>query len=470
VDHMSKVHRGAFTDAQLSVLAERNDRTIGPLFESCPLCGVKEAKGLMEDHIVGHLRFVALKCLPPYQDEGSEGSRSERSSLSNPKPLNRSTIKKDLERYLKLTFDDADQQPSIQQRHDGNDPTQSPYAEWGGYRNYISKFPAGLKDSLSAAVHFPPPFIPDDETSNALTPSMDPSTDFIEESLFVGVLRSDRRRFEWGFVTAAHGSPQSLDKDSIIQTLLEYKHKKLNQESIPPGPFDGEEFSSTQNAINALRSLPAEELETEIKSTRDEAKGQEVSLSDAASMNDMLIEAAGDWCNGKEAMSLLLNRLGAGDHITEEVVKAAAGNGQNGAAVMTLLLDRRGDEVMITEEIVKAAARNVESGAAVMTLFLGRQAALVIRRNLELDLPRGLQVAFSKIAQRSVDQVGRELVSAEIQDLFEQTYLLPQRKPKIPISQLRHQHRSFYSVSPSYFRQETSYNSSEKNIRRCNIY
>jgi 2-isopropylmalate synthase len=51
-------------------------------------------------------------------------------------------------------------------------------------------------------------------------------------------------------------------------------------------------------------------------------------------------------------------------------------------------------------------------------------AAWIILRNLELDLPRGLQVAFSKIVQRRADQVGRELLSTEIQDLFEQTYFL----------------------------------------------
>jgi len=51
-------------------------------------------------------------------------------------------------------------------------------------------------------------------------------------------------------------------------------------------------------------------------------------------------------------------------------------------------------------------------------------AAWIILRNLELDLPRGLQVAFSKIVQKRADEVGRELLSNEIQDLFEQTYFL----------------------------------------------
>jgi hypothetical protein len=69
----------------------------------------------------------------------------------------------------------------------------------------------------------------------------------------------------------------------------------------------------------------------------------------------MFVEAAaGNWKNGKEVMTLLLDRRGADIQITEDVVKAAAGNLLNGEEVMTLLLDRRGDDVQITEEVVKA--------------------------------------------------------------------------------------------------------------------
>src|ERR1700712_3044682 len=51
-------------------------------------------------------------------------------------------------------------------------------------------------------------------------------------------------------------------------------------------------------------------------------------------------------------------------------------------------------------------------------------AAWIIQRNLELDLPRGLQVAFSKVVQKRADHFGRELLSSEISDLFETTYFL----------------------------------------------
>ncbi|KAH6605177.1 hypothetical protein Trco_006884, partial [Trichoderma cornu-damae] len=51
-------------------------------------------------------------------------------------------------------------------------------------------------------------------------------------------------------------------------------------------------------------------------------------------------------------------------------------------------------------------------------------AAWIILRGLQLDLPRGLQVAFSKVVQKSADDLGRELLPKEITALFEQTYYL----------------------------------------------
>ncbi|EEH34432.2 2-isopropylmalate synthase [Paracoccidioides lutzii Pb01] len=52
--------------------------------------------------------------------------------------------------------------------------------------------------------------------------------------------------------------------------------------------------------------------------------------------------------------------------------------------------------------------------------------AWVILRSLELDLPRGLQVAFSKIIQKQADALGRELLPKEIVSLFENSYHLKQ--------------------------------------------
>jgi 2-isopropylmalate synthase len=50
--------------------------------------------------------------------------------------------------------------------------------------------------------------------------------------------------------------------------------------------------------------------------------------------------------------------------------------------------------------------------------------AWIIQRELELDLPRGLQVAFSRIVQKDADLLGRELLPSEIVKLFEDAYHL----------------------------------------------
>ncbi|KAF2843589.1 2-isopropylmalate synthase [Patellaria atrata CBS 101060] len=50
--------------------------------------------------------------------------------------------------------------------------------------------------------------------------------------------------------------------------------------------------------------------------------------------------------------------------------------------------------------------------------------AWIIQRTLDLDLPRGLQIAFSKIVQRQTDMLGRELLPVEIEKLFVEAYHL----------------------------------------------
>ena len=51
-------------------------------------------------------------------------------------------------------------------------------------------------------------------------------------------------------------------------------------------------------------------------------------------------------------------------------------------------------------------------------------AAWIIQRSLELDLPRGLQVAFSRVVQKEAEQLNRELKPSEITALFENEYFL----------------------------------------------
>ncbi|TQN65317.1 hypothetical protein CSHISOI_10123 [Colletotrichum shisoi] len=93
---MQDSHAGKFTDAQLGVLADRNGRATGTLFQTCPLCGTDEVSS-MEDHVIGHMRALALKSLPSYEedDEARYDSESQQSSGSSAKAPSRSTLKND---------------------------------------------------------------------------------------------------------------------------------------------------------------------------------------------------------------------------------------------------------------------------------------------------------------------------------------------------------------------------------------
>ncbi|KAJ5429209.1 hypothetical protein N7491_006225 [Penicillium cf. griseofulvum] len=106
-NHIRDAHGAKFSEAQVRVLAEKNARPIKPLFESCPLCGITEAtNGNIEEHIVGHLRFLALKSLPPYEDEVAECSDTEGASSRASKPHKRSTIYNDPDRSVEPYFED----------------------------------------------------------------------------------------------------------------------------------------------------------------------------------------------------------------------------------------------------------------------------------------------------------------------------------------------------------------------------
>ncbi|KAI6786028.1 2-isopropylmalate synthase [Emericellopsis cladophorae] len=50
--------------------------------------------------------------------------------------------------------------------------------------------------------------------------------------------------------------------------------------------------------------------------------------------------------------------------------------------------------------------------------------AFIVHSKLQLDLPRGLQVAFSRIVQQRAEELGRELKPEEITNLFKKSYFL----------------------------------------------
>lgn len=70
MQHMREAHNFKLGEKKLLVLANRNVRKT-TLFTSCPLCGKSETKndGRLENHVAGHLRSLALKSLPPYQED-----------------------------------------------------------------------------------------------------------------------------------------------------------------------------------------------------------------------------------------------------------------------------------------------------------------------------------------------------------------------------------------------------------------
>jgi len=107
-----------------------------------------------------------LKSLHPYHDEDEEGSRSERGSLSISKTSSRSTIKGDLERHLKPTFNDVNGQINSHTSSSDDQAATNPYAPWGGYRKCIAQFlddirePAISKNEMSAGVLIPRQLFP----------------------------------------------------------------------------------------------------------------------------------------------------------------------------------------------------------------------------------------------------------------------------------------------------------------------
>ncbi|KAK7932571.1 hypothetical protein PG985_003283 [Apiospora marii] len=93
VEHMKSEHQATLTEAQLDLLAEKAARPMGPLFKSCPLCGILQGSSdAMEAHVAGHLRLLALESLPTYEDGGSKPLEEDGSITGNLGPNNRSTI------------------------------------------------------------------------------------------------------------------------------------------------------------------------------------------------------------------------------------------------------------------------------------------------------------------------------------------------------------------------------------------
>ncbi|KAG6013128.1 hypothetical protein E4U43_007478 [Claviceps pusilla] len=83
--HLRLAH-GHLSEASIMAWTERNSRRKSSLFDSCPLCGIVRSGTFsdMEDHVARHLRRVALKFLPVFDEDEiykSEVEETDRLSL-----------------------------------------------------------------------------------------------------------------------------------------------------------------------------------------------------------------------------------------------------------------------------------------------------------------------------------------------------------------------------------------------------
>ncbi|EXF78839.1 pfs domain-containing protein [Colletotrichum fioriniae PJ7] len=204
--HIEEDHRGKFSDAQVEVLADRNCRNLNPIFTSCPLCHAygEDINDTMEDHIVRHLRLIALQSLPPTTDHLSEDTDSDLAQSSAVLTLRSRSTTREFEGKGALWDLDDIGLNSL----DADSNHESPYQAFGGFRQYIQDYPQGLQrhheenDSLNG-IHSEGFLHELDLVSDSTTgvrSQSDRSANFVEGGLFNGLGTNDVRHFEWGFV------------------------------------------------------------------------------------------------------------------------------------------------------------------------------------------------------------------------------------------------------------------------------
>ncbi|KID95966.1 hypothetical protein MAJ_08107, partial [Metarhizium majus ARSEF 297] len=235
-DHMREAHQGAFSEPELLALADRNARMMGPLFPSCPLCGATEndekvkVAGRLEDHVVGHLRYLALKSLPRVEEEHDGKSSQSAGSDDSAKPVDRSTLKDFKNDLGKFEIKENDEHVSLQTLdQDGN--YSDPYADCGGIEDYIStQVSWDMKDGgaviqwHSEVDLFSPPEIKDFDKS---TPSQsDESSRFVSIKELLRSLPKDKpheiRQAQWGWMPNLLPEYHGLEEDP---KLLSFRNR-----------------------------------------------------------------------------------------------------------------------------------------------------------------------------------------------------------------------------------------------------
>lgn len=100
-------HRKAVTDSRIDALADISLQLTGPLFESCPFCGIEEqnARGSLQEHIAGHLQSLAIQSLPLVNNDSEEANDVAKSEemdyeMSTGKEVNPQTYDQGITAFL----------------------------------------------------------------------------------------------------------------------------------------------------------------------------------------------------------------------------------------------------------------------------------------------------------------------------------------------------------------------------------
>jgi 2-isopropylmalate synthase len=114
-------------------------------------------------------------------------------------------------------------------------------------------------------------------------------------------------------------------------------------------------------------------------------------------------------------------------YVGELVYTAFSGSHQDAIKKGFEAQDRRNDPVFQVPYLPidpKDVGRDYEAVIRINSQSGKGGIAYLLKADHGLDLPRTLQVEFSKIAQSKMDREGKELTSADIWELFQRTYLL----------------------------------------------
>lgn len=217
-------------------MTERNARMMGPLFQSCPLCGVTKdhltVTGRLEDHVLGHLRDLALSSLPYIQEEDQKtNSTNSLNSDDSAKPADRSTVSDLLDEEPESTSEDRQ---TIASRHVESGPLsvhsdEDPYAAWNGIKNYVQAshtvgFGEPPKQILQTSSDtFPCPLIPDTRDGDeSYRQQIDDSSRFVDPYDIIPGVFSDGRSAQVCCPLGPHQITKAHSLDCTLGILIQF--------------------------------------------------------------------------------------------------------------------------------------------------------------------------------------------------------------------------------------------------------